>query len=69
MSREYKFLINGEWRGSGEPVEIRSPYDRTVVGVTWMALPQDADDAVRAAETAFHETRKLPTYRRAEVLE
>jgi acyl-CoA reductase-like NAD-dependent aldehyde dehydrogenase len=69
MSREYRFLVNGEWRTSGAPVEIRSPYDGSVAGVTWLASPQDVDDAVRAAAAVFSQTRKLPTFRRAEALE
>ena len=69
MVREYQYLINGEWHGSGEPVEIRSPYNGEVAGITFMASPQDVEAAVQGAANAFSETRKLPTYRRAEILE
>jgi len=69
MVREYKYLINGEWRGSGEAVEIRSPYNGEVAGITFMASPQDVEAAVQGAADAFQETRKIPTYRRAEILE
>jgi len=69
MVREYKYLINGEWRGSGEPVEIRSPYNGEVAGITFMASAHDVEAAVQGAADAFQETRKLPAYRRVEILE
>ena len=69
MTREYRFLVNGEWRVSAEPLEVRSPYSGEVAGLTWQATPQDVEDAVAGAAAAFQETRKLPTYRRAELLE
>ena len=51
-----------EWR-------FALPDSGEVVGVTSMASPKDVRDAVRGAAAAFQETKKLPTYRRAEVLE
>jgi glyceraldehyde-3-phosphate dehydrogenase (NADP+) len=69
MTREYRFLVNGEWRTSAELLEIRSPYNREVAGLTWQATAEDVEDAAAGAAAAFQETRKLPTYRRAEVLE
>ncbi|MBI2819222.1 MAG: aldehyde dehydrogenase family protein [Acidobacteria bacterium] len=69
MAREYRFLVNGGWRATGEPVEILSPYGDKVAGNTWLASPADVEAAVQGAGSAFRETRKLPTFRRAEVLE
>ncbi|MBI3934026.1 MAG: aldehyde dehydrogenase family protein, partial [Acidobacteria bacterium] len=68
MDRQYQFLVNGEWCGSGEPVEIRSPYSGEIVGSTWVASPQDVEAAVQGAANAFRETKALPAYRRIEVL-
>jgi acyl-CoA reductase-like NAD-dependent aldehyde dehydrogenase len=69
MSTEYKFLVDGVFRNSDQPVEIRSPYNGEVVGITWLASPLDAESAVQGAARAFQQTSRLPTYRRAEVLE
>ena len=69
LVEEYKFLVDGEWRTSQQPVEIRSPYSNEVVGITYQASPEDVEAAIQAASRAFQETRQLPTYRRAEILE
>ena len=67
--QEYPLLINDEWRTSKTRIEIRSPFSGEVVGVTYQATAQDAEAAVDAASRAFEQTRKLPTYRRAEILQ
>jgi hypothetical protein len=41
MNREFKLLIDGHWKTSAQPVEIRSPFNGDVVGVTWLATPGD----------------------------
>jgi len=69
LVEEHKFLVDGEWKTSQQPIEIRSPYSKEVVGVTYEASPENVEAAIRAATRAFQETRQLPTYRRAEILE
>jgi len=69
MSQEFKFLVDGQWKTSNELVEIRSPYSGEVVGITYQATPDDVETAIQAASRAFEQTRQLPTYRRAEILE
>jgi len=69
MHREFKFLVEGEWKTSAERVEIRSPYNGEVVGATYLASAADVEGAIQAAVRAFEVTRRLPTYRRAEILE
>jgi glyceraldehyde-3-phosphate dehydrogenase (NADP+) len=69
MNREFKFLIDGQWKTSNEKVEIRSPYNNEIVGITYQATPGDIDAAIQAARGAFDQTRGLPTYRRVEILE
>jgi len=66
--RDFEFLISGEWRTSREKIEIRSPYDGEVVGCTYLAGDKDIEDAIHAAASAFEESRRLPTYKRAELL-
>jgi glyceraldehyde-3-phosphate dehydrogenase (NADP+) len=68
MTREYRYYCAGEWRSSDRPIEVENPFSGEVVGVTSYATAQDLDDAIAAAERAFHQTRSLPTYKRAALL-
>ncbi|MCL4248417.1 MAG: aldehyde dehydrogenase family protein [Anaerolineae bacterium] len=63
-----KFLVGGEWRTSDEVMEVKFPYDGTVVDSVYMAQRQDLDDAMNAAVRGFEVTRKLPAYKRTEIL-
>lgn len=63
-----KFLVGGEWRSSNETLDVIFPYDGSVSGTIFMAGEQDLEDAVVAAQRGFEITRKLPTFRRIEIL-
>ena len=63
-----KNLIGGEWRGSDDALEVRFPYDGTLVDSVSMASAADMDDAMAAALDGFEITRKLPSHRRSEIL-
>ncbi len=65
---EHKFLVAGEWRDSKEPLEVISPYDGGLVGITYRPTEGDIEDATVAAAAAVKETGSLPTYRRSEIL-
>ena len=69
MAREFPFYCAGEWRTSGEKLEIKNPFNNETVGVTSFATEQDFEDAVVAAEAAFEQTRKLGTFERAQILQ
>jgi len=69
MNREFKLLIDGHWKTSAQPVEIRSPFNGDVVGVTWLATPGDVESAITAAARAFRDTRRMPVHQRASILE
>ena len=64
-----KFLVGGEWRSSDEVLDVIFPYDNSVSGQVYMAQESDLDDALSAAQVGFIEARKLPSYRRTEILE
>ena len=66
---EFKFLIGGRWRTSGEKVEVRSPYNGEIVGITYQATPDDVEAAIEAASSSFQQTGRFSTYQRAEILE
>jgi acyl-CoA reductase-like NAD-dependent aldehyde dehydrogenase len=62
------FLLDGEWLTEGEPFEVVSPYDGTVVGTTFWATVGHAETAVKAAQRAFETTRKMPGFERQRIL-
>ncbi len=61
--------VAGEWIETGTPVEVRSPYDNSLVAVIHRAGPREVEAAIAAATSAFQVTRKLPTWQRSQVLE
>ena len=68
MAKTYAFLIDGEWRTSKEQMEVRNPYDGKVVGMVYRPSARDVEDAIGSSVTAFEKTRKMPSYRRSEIL-
>src|SRR5438094_6469697 len=63
---ERKLLIGGEWIGTGDWLEVRSPYSGEVVGRVARAGAGEARRAVDAAEEAMR--NPLPAHKRAEIL-
>ncbi|MCY4019316.1 MAG: aldehyde dehydrogenase family protein [Chloroflexi bacterium] len=63
-----KNLIGGEWRGSDDVMEVRFPYDGSLVDAVSMASAADMNDAMEAALEGFELTRRLPSHRRSEIL-
>jgi acyl-CoA reductase-like NAD-dependent aldehyde dehydrogenase len=64
---ERKLLVGGEWIETGEWIEVRSPYDGSVVGRVPRAGAAEARRAVDAAERAMREP--LPAHERAAILD
>lgn len=64
-----KILVGGEWRETSDVLKVHFPYDGTLVGEVYMANQQDMEDAIVAAQKGFEIARKLPSYKRAEILE
>src|SRR3990172_12198013 len=68
MTREHPFLLAGEWRRSERTLEVRSPYDGEVVGVTFVPSEEQVEEAIGRAVSAFEETRRLTSEERAQIL-
>ncbi len=66
--REWGYFLGGEFRASGEPLEVRSPFDNALVAQTFWTPERDIEEAIGQAQAAFREVAALPTYRRAEIL-
>ncbi|MDX1520887.1 MAG: aldehyde dehydrogenase family protein, partial [Anaerolineae bacterium] len=66
---EYGILINGQWLKTGHAIEVRSPYDDSVVAISHHGGPKEVETAIAAMVEAFQTTRKMPSWQRAEILE
>ncbi|MGH2581897.1 MAG: aldehyde dehydrogenase family protein, partial [Anaerolineales bacterium] len=65
---EYGVLIDGMWQKTGDAIEIHSPYDDSLVAIVHRAGPVEIEKAIETATRAFKTTRKLPSWKRADVL-
>ena len=65
---EYKLLIDGQWVGNGNPLEVKNKYNGSTVGVLPTASREDLDHAIDAAERAEDVMADMPSYKRAEIL-
>jgi len=66
---EYGVLVDGEWLKTGEAIEVHSPYDDSLVAIVHRAGPEEIEACISKAVEAFKVTRKLPSWKRAEILE
>jgi acyl-CoA reductase-like NAD-dependent aldehyde dehydrogenase len=65
---EFGILLGGGPHETGETYEIASPYDGSTVAVVHRATPDYVERAIAGAVDAFETTRKLPSWRREEIL-
>jgi len=65
-AQERKLLIAGEWIGTGDWIDVASPYSGETVGRVAKAGPEETRRAIDAAEVAMREP--LPAHKRAEIL-
>src|SRR2546428_5756610 len=66
--RTQGFLVDGKWIEEGSPVEIRAPYDGSVIAHVFRGRREHAEAAIAAAVKAFGTTRRLPAFERQRVL-
>lgn len=66
---EFPCLVCGQLTRTTHPLEVRSPYDSTLVAVVHRAGPPEIERAIAGATQAFATTRALPSWKRAEILE
>src|SRR3984893_10458752 len=62
------YFIDGRWLEDGDIVEVRSPFDGSVVGKVVQARREHAEAAIAASVKAFGTTRRLPAFERQRVL-
>jgi len=68
MAQEHKFLVGKEWRSSSEKVPNKNPYTGKVIADICQAQKQDMEDAITCAVEAYEQTKRMPSYKRAEIL-
>jgi acyl-CoA reductase-like NAD-dependent aldehyde dehydrogenase len=66
---EFGILLDGESVKTGDTFEVRSPYDGALIAVVHRAGAAEIERAIAGASAAFAVTRKLPTWKRAQILE
>src|ERR1700728_1915830 len=62
------FFIDGRWMEDGDVVEVRAPFDGSVIGRVTQARREHAEAAIAAPVKAFGTTRRLPAFERQRVL-
>lgn len=65
---ELQPLVAGSRTVSPFPLEVHSPYTGEVVGRTFLATPEQIEDAVAGAVRSFEVTRRLASHERASIL-
>ena len=68
-AQELGIVLGGKTVQTGATYEVRSPYDDALVAVVHRAGAKEIEQAISLAADAFEETRKLPSWRRAEILD
>ncbi len=63
-----KMFINGDRRAGTTLIEVRRPFDGSVIDTVPQATQQDVEDALNAAVPAAAEMAKMPGHARAEIL-
>jgi len=63
-----KYLINGEWRSSSAKRKVFNPYRNEPVAEVCQASAKEIDEAIQAADDAFHKTRYLSAFERSSIL-
>jgi len=66
--RTKPFYVAGDWRHGDGTLQVKSPYDGSVVAEVGVPTDADVEEAVSKAVQTFGESRHLPTYARAEGL-
>lgn len=62
------FYVDGKWLEEGDIVEVRAPYDGSVIARVFQGRREHAEAAIAASVKAFGTTRRLPAFERQRVL-
>jgi len=62
------FFVDGRWWEEGDAVEVRAPFDGSLIARVMQGRKEHAEAAIAAAVKAFGTTRRLPAFERQRVL-
>ena len=63
------YLVNGEWRTGDGTMEVRSPFDDSVVAELGVPTEADVEEATAVAAETFQTSKHLPVHARSEALD
>jgi len=63
-----KMFINGEWKKSPQLIEVRNPFDQSVIDTVPAANNSDVEKAIAGAEEGAKIMAKIPAFDRAKIL-
>lgn len=69
MAPRRAILVAGQWVETGATSPVRNPFNGEVLAEVCLAGEAEADEAIRAAVSAFAVSRRLPAHKRAEALQ
>ncbi len=65
---EIGWIVRGQERREGTRLEVRAPFDQSLIGHVWQASWTDAEEAVEAAVAGFARTATLGSWERQNIL-
>ncbi len=69
MGELTRIFVAGEWvEGEGDLIEDKNPYNGETVALVRRASPRQMERAIEAAAEAFKAYRRMPAYKRADML-
>jgi len=63
------YLVNGDWRTGEGTLEVKSPFDDSVVAEIGVPTPEDVEEAAATAAATFEGSKHLPVHARADALD
>jgi glyceraldehyde-3-phosphate dehydrogenase (NADP+) len=64
-----KMLLDGRWVDRERRIEVRDPFDDSVIDTVPLASPDDVERALEAAERGARRARRMPAHERARILD
>jgi glyceraldehyde-3-phosphate dehydrogenase (NADP+) len=63
-----KFLLNGEWVDRDEKIEVKDPFDNSIIDTVPSASAEDIETGLSASVDGFQTAKKMSVYERAQIL-
>jgi len=63
-----RILLKGEWVDRDHKIDVKDPFDNSIIDTVPSADENDVETALQAAREGFEESKKLTVYERSEIL-